>query len=118
MDHYAGVDTSVEKMESWEEEVAKRYGVDPLVINEITQEITTDAMDKAVKEEEWARKNLNSDEFDKWMLGELDISDRINSSKKSIKSSADKKYPGYTQVLDKEELKRLLDKTFAEATTL
>lgn len=26
-----------------------------------------------------------------------------------IKSSADKKYPGYTQVLNKEELKRLLD---------
>lgn len=87
MDHYTGVDTSVERMESWEEEVAERYGVDPLVINEITQEITTDAMDKAVKEEEWARKNLNDDEFYKWMTGELDISDRINSSKKSIKSS-------------------------------
>ena len=43
--------------------------------------------DEVTNEEiEWAEKNLKGDEYDKWYQGELDIRDRIHSSKQ-IKSS-------------------------------
>ena len=100
MDHYTGYDSTMNRVDNWIEEKAREYGVSYDLMAEACNEIDREELDSASKEYEWANTpgNLTSEEYDAYMMGELNISDRINSGchgkdkkdkkkKKAVKSS-------------------------------
>ena len=87
MDDYAGYDSTSERMDSAVEEVANQFGVDTDFAWECAGELMNEENARQYEEAEWAQNNLEGDEYDKWYRGELDIRDRIHSSRKPIKSS-------------------------------
>lgn len=86
MDDYAGYDSTNERIDMACERVAKQFGVDTDFVDQIAGEIENEENARLYEEAEWAEKNLKGDEYDKWYRGELDIRDRIHSSRQ-IKSS-------------------------------
>lgn len=88
MDNYAGYDSTNERIDTVIEEVAKQFNVDTDYVDELAGEVQHEEDDRLYEEAKWAEKNLKGDEYDKWYMGELDIRDRINSSRQ-IKSAVD-----------------------------
>ena len=92
MDDYAGIDTTEYREEHACEDVAKQFGVDQDFVEDIMAELDNEFAANQFKEIEWANTpgNLTPEEYEAYMMGELDISDRITSSCNG-KSKKDKK---------------------------
>ena len=101
MDHYAGYDSTTDRVENWIEKKAEEYGVSYDLMAEACHELEYEENADIMREWEWANTpgNLTSEEYNNWEMGNLDISDRITSGchgkdkdkkkKKAVKSSVE-----------------------------